>query len=75
MGLVPLICYSQPSWVNEHSEVKRKKLEIKLESDDANDNFCFPEAMSRRDMRGEETERFVLHCKFIHIHCLYHCTI
>jgi len=49
----------QASWINEHSEVKRKKLEIKLESDDANDNFSFPEAMSRRDKRGEETERFV----------------
>jgi hypothetical protein len=47
--------------VNEHSEVKRKKLEIKLESDDANDNFTFPETMSRRDKRGEETERFVVH--------------
>ncbi|XP_021922416.1 nuclear factor of activated T-cells 5 isoform X2 [Zootermopsis nevadensis] len=45
------------SWVNEHSEVKRKKLEIKLESDDANDNFTFPETMSRRDKKGEETER------------------
>jgi hypothetical protein len=53
----PLI-YLQVSWLNEHSEVKRKKLEIKLESDDANDNFSFPETM-RRDKRGEEAGRFV----------------
>jgi len=59
--LVPLICYLQVSWLNEHSEVKRKKLEIKLESDDANDNFSFPETMSRRDKRGEEAGRFVSH--------------
>jgi len=45
------------SWLNEHSEVKRKKLEIKLESDDANDNFSFPETMNRRDKRGEEAGR------------------
>lgn len=45
------------SWLNEHSEVKRKKVEIKLESDNANDNFSFPETMSKRDKRGEETER------------------
>jgi hypothetical protein len=57
MHLVPLLSYFQASWVNEHSEVKRKKLEIKLESDDANDNFSFPETMSRRDKRGEEETR------------------
>jgi len=59
--LVRLICYLQVSWLNEHSEVKRKKLEIKLESDDANDNFSFPETMSRRDKRGEEAGGFVSH--------------
>ncbi|XP_067001455.2 nuclear factor of activated T-cells 5 [Anabrus simplex] len=37
----------EPLWANEHPEVKRKKLEIKLESDDANDNFSFPETMNR----------------------------
>lgn len=58
--------YPQGSWVNEHSEVKRKKLEIKLESDDANDNFTFPETMSRRDKKGEETERFVSHKHSLH---------
>jgi hypothetical protein len=25
--------------------------------------------MSRRDNRGEETERFVSYCKLMHIHC------
>lgn len=65
--------YPQASWVNEHSEVKRKKLEIKLESDDANDNFTFPETMSRRDKKGEETERFVLHCILSHKHSLHCC--
>jgi hypothetical protein len=74
MQLAPLICYSQASWANEHSEVKRKKLEIKLESDDANDNFSFPETMSRRDKRGEETERFVSHYKLRHRHSFHHCT-
>ena len=64
--LVPLIYYFQVSWLNEHSEVKRKKLEIKLESDDANDNFSFPETMNRRDKRGEETERFVSYRYSLH---------
>ncbi|XP_069698451.1 nuclear factor of activated T-cells 5 isoform X1 [Periplaneta americana] len=50
----------EASWAHEHSEVKRKKLEIKLEADDANDNFSFPETMSRRDKRGEESDREVL---------------
>jgi hypothetical protein len=70
--MILLICYPQASWVNEHSEVKRKKLEIKLESDDANDNFTFPETMSRRDKRGEETERYILYYIVIHKHSL-HC--
>jgi len=72
--LVPLICYLQVSWLNEHSEVKRKKLEFKLESDDANDNFSFPETMSRRDKRGEEAGRFVSHIQpsFLFIYdCIY----
>lgn len=68
--LVPLICYLQVSWLNEHSEVKRKKLEIKLESDDANDNFSFPETMSRRDKRGEEAGRFVSH-RYSLLSCTY----
>ena len=68
--LVPLICYWQVSWLNEHSEVKRKKVEIKLESDNANDNFSFPETMSKRDKRGEETERFVSHRYSFHS-CIY----
>ncbi|XP_046999317.1 nuclear factor of activated T-cells 5-like isoform X1 [Schistocerca americana] len=34
-------------WSNDHPETKRKKLDIKLESDDANDNFGFSETMSR----------------------------
>lgn len=68
--LLPLICYLQVSWLNEHSEVKRKKLEIKLESDDANDNFSFPETMIRRDKRGEEAGRFVSHRYSLHS-CAY----
>ncbi|KAK7873587.1 hypothetical protein R5R35_009287 [Gryllus longicercus] len=37
----------EPIWDNGHSEAKRKKLDIKLESDDANDNFSFSHAMSK----------------------------
>ncbi|KAJ9589370.1 hypothetical protein L9F63_017422, partial [Diploptera punctata] len=50
------------AWRNEHSEVKRKKLEIKLESDDANDNFGFPETMSRRERREESTSSMIKIC-------------
>lgn len=36
----------EASWPEELPEVKRKRLEIKLESDDANDNFTFPESVT-----------------------------
>lgn len=38
-------------WANQGTAVKRKKMEIKLESDDANDNFTFEETIiqAKRD--------------------------
>uniref|UniRef100_A0A1B6CLS4 Nuclear factor of activated T-cells 5 n=1 Tax=Clastoptera arizonana TaxID=38151 RepID=A0A1B6CLS4_9HEMI len=33
-------------WSEESPETKRRRLEIKLESDDANDNFSFPESIA-----------------------------
>ncbi|XP_063242073.1 uncharacterized protein LOC134542082 isoform X2 [Bacillus rossius redtenbacheri] len=38
----------EAQWLLDHSEAKRKKLDIKLECDDVNDNFCFPEALSSK---------------------------
>lgn len=50
--------YFQAAYANEHFEIKRKKLEIKLESDNANDDFGFPETMNRRE-RKEVSHRLV----------------
>lgn len=34
------------NWYEEQPEVKRRRLDIKVESDDAND-YCFPENIMR----------------------------
>lgn len=42
----------EASWPEELSEVKRRRLEIKLESDDANDNFTFPDSVTHNPPRA-----------------------
>nr|CAD7433265.1 unnamed protein product [Timema monikensis] len=39
-------------WMLDHSEAKRKKLEIKLESDNANDKYSFSNTMNCRGKKG-----------------------
>lgn len=49
--LLPLpLCYAQASWPEELSEVKRRRLEIKLESDDSNDTF--PDSVTHNPPRA-----------------------
>lgn len=51
--LLPIpLCYAQASWPEELPEVKRRRLEIKLESDDANDNFTFPDSVTHNPPRA-----------------------
>lgn len=33
------------TWTGERAEAKRPKMDIKLEHDDVNDGYCFPEGV------------------------------
>lgn len=33
------------NWTDERAQVKRPRLDIKLENDEANDSYCFPETI------------------------------
>lgn len=46
---------AESQWMEESPENKRRRMEIKLESDDANDNFSFPELQSNQVNSKEQS--------------------
>lgn len=37
--------YDRQPWADDIPEYKRRKIELKLENDETNDNYCFPETI------------------------------